>query len=131
MFIFFNDTATTETYTYLHTLPRHDALPISAQRHRHRRALARAQRPGRDAGGAARVAQPVDEDLSRPLRLRHRCHVALRRMFGHGVRECIAEGAHRVRSEEHTSELQSLMRISYAVFCLKKQSHHVTYVQKS
>src|SRR3546814_5777381 len=28
--------------------------------------------------------------------------------------------SHRVRSEEHTSELQSLMRISYAVFCLKK-----------
>src|SRR3546814_2237586 len=28
--------------------------------------------------------------------------------------------ASRVRSEEHTSELQSLMRISYAVFCLKK-----------
>src|SRR3546814_943489 len=27
------------------------------------------------------------------------------------------------RSEEHTSELQSLMRISYAVFCLKKQQH--------
>src|SRR3546814_2276778 len=27
------------------------------------------------------------------------------------------------RSEEHTSELQSLMRISYAVFCLKKQHH--------
>src|SRR3546814_5947382 len=27
---------------------------------------------------------------------------------------------HRLRSEEHTSELQSLMRISYAVFCLKK-----------
>src|SRR3546814_6920746 len=30
-------------------------------------------------------------------------------------------GAHR--SEEHTSELQSLMRISYAVFCLKKKKH--------
>src|SRR3546814_3228969 len=29
---------------------------------------------------------------------------------------------HRVRSEEHTSELQSLMRISYAVFCLKKKN---------
>src|SRR3546814_10874474 len=28
-----------------------------------------------------------------------------------------------LRSEEHTSELQSLMRISYAVFCLKKQKH--------
>src|SRR3546814_973475 len=33
-----------------------------------------------------------------------------------------------VRSEEHTSELQSLMRISYAVFCLKKKkkTHHIT-----
>src|SRR3546814_6208651 len=30
-------------------------------------------------------------------------------------------GSHPVRSEEHTSELQSLMRISYAVFCLKKK----------
>src|SRR3546814_6983465 len=29
---------------------------------------------------------------------------------------------HRRRSEEHTSELQSLMRISYAVFCLKKKT---------
>src|SRR3546814_5012096 len=28
-----------------------------------------------------------------------------------------------IRSEEHTSELQSLMRISYAVFCLKKTKH--------
>src|SRR3546814_2053382 len=28
------------------------------------------------------------------------------------------------RSEEHTSELQSLMRISYAVFCLKKKKYH-------
>src|SRR3546814_5197935 len=30
------------------------------------------------------------------------------------------------RSEEHTSELQSLMRISYAVFCLKKKTQHHT-----
>src|SRR3546814_5588590 len=29
------------------------------------------------------------------------------------------------RSEEHTSELQSLMRISYAVFCLKKKNKHI------
>src|SRR3546814_3381175 len=29
----------------------------------------------------------------------------------------------RIRSEEHTSELQSLMRISYAVFCLKKKKN--------
>src|SRR3546814_3743251 len=32
----------------------------------------------------------------------------------------------RSRSEEHTSELQSLMRISYAVFCLKKKRPHIT-----
>src|SRR3546814_10206197 len=31
------------------------------------------------------------------------------------------------RSEEHTSELQSLMRISYAVFCLKKKKQHTNY----
>src|SRR3546814_7181824 len=36
------------------------------------------------------------------------------------------EAHHRAdRSEEHTSELQSLMRISYAVFCLKKKKHHI------
>src|SRR3546814_3826310 len=35
---------------------------------------------------------------------------------------------HNVRSEEHTSELQSLMRISYAVFCLKKKQY-TTYTQ--
>src|SRR3546814_4329163 len=34
------------------------------------------------------------------------------------------------RSEEHTSELQSLMRISYAVFCLKKQQKQLTYDNK-
>src|SRR3546814_4659502 len=41
----------------------------------------------------------------------------------------IALGVGRVwpsgRSEEHTSELQSLMRISYAVFCLKKKNKHI------
>src|SRR3546814_9777390 len=33
----------------------------------------------------------------------------------------------RIRSEEHTSELQSLMRISYAVFCLKKKKKNTRY----
>src|SRR3546814_1587568 len=41
----------------------------------------------------------------------------LHRKFGH------LAGAASARSEEHTSELQSLMRISYAVFCLKKKKH--------
>src|SRR3546814_7279265 len=36
---------------------------------------------------------------------------------------------HRTRSEEHTSELQSLMRISYAVFCLKKKNTQPTTTQ--
>src|SRR3546814_10594339 len=40
--------------------------------------------------------------------------IARRRIIGHGYR-----GFSVPRSEEHTSELQSLMRISYAVFCLK------------
>src|SRR3546814_9227420 len=53
--------------------------------------------------------------------------------FGHLHRRIIAQSLRRcltrapdvspvVRSEEHTSELQSLMRISYAVFCLKKKN---------
>src|SRR3546814_10487057 len=39
----------------------------------------------------------------------------------------------RMRSEEHTSELQSLMRISYAVFCLKKkkQPNSIVYVDSN
>src|SRR3546814_6548697 len=42
---------------------------------------------------------------------------AIKAMFG-------ARGVARHRSEGHTSELQSLMRISYAVFCLKKKTTH-------
>src|SRR3546814_7694300 len=34
------------------------------------------------------------------------------------------------RSEEHTSELQSIMRISYAGFCLKKNKHTTQYINK-
>src|SRR3546814_6739226 len=37
------------------------------------------------------------------------------------TRSAYSQISSRVRSEEHTSELQSLMRTSYAVFCLKKQ----------
>src|SRR3546814_7908908 len=54
-------------------------------------------------------------------------------MTGQNVTECtggavavteqsLADRYHTHRSEEHTSELQSLMRISYAVFCLKKKN---------
>src|SRR3546814_10523108 len=39
--------------------------------------------------------------------------------------DCL-KARHPVRSEEHTSELQSLMRISYAVFCLNKKNKNTT-----
>src|SRR3546814_954233 len=52
-------------------------------------------------------------------------------IFGNGGQVCVANSrvyAHEdifdaLRSEEHTSELQSLMRISYAVFCLQKKKN--------
>src|SRR3546814_3609899 len=45
--------------------------------------------------------------------------------IAHALRPCLS-----ARSEEHTSELQSLMRISYAVFCLKKKQNLIkdTYI---
>src|SRR3546814_5922039 len=59
-----------------------------------------------------------------PPHLSRRC-----RSYGHFMRSIIWAGMLRQsdRSEEHTSELQSLMRISYAVFCLKKKK---TYKNK-
>src|SRR3546814_5760785 len=53
-----------------------------------------------------------------------------------GAADCHRAGARRiarqsVRSEEHTSELQSLMRISYAVFCLKKKKQNTRYTTYS
>src|SRR3546814_4959498 len=60
-----------------------------------------------------------------PLRLadadvRHR-HASLGELDLFGM-ECLARQVKVDRSEEHTSELQSLMRNSYAVFCLKKKN---------
>src|SRR3546814_9522452 len=50
-----------------------------------------------------------------------------RRQIYEGKAKILYEG----RSEEHTSELQSLMRISYAVFCLKKKTKYTqSYKQK-
>src|SRR3546814_3611561 len=63
--------------------------------------------PGERRGGGARRA--IIDHIGPEPRL---CGAAL---AGH-------EHRHRRRSEEHTSELQSLMRISYAVFCLQKKN---------
>src|SRR3546814_5855171 len=48
----------------------------------------------------------------------------LQRLFDLALGPALGQG--QDRSEEHTSELQSLMRISYAVFCLKKQRPNIT-----
>src|SRR3546814_6325572 len=45
-----------------------------------------------------------------------------KRHVGNGAGHIRGGVERRIRSEEHTSELQSLMRISYAVFCLKKKT---------
>src|SRR3546814_6495855 len=58
---------------------------------------------GGGGGGGASLPQPASVSIAAPAR----AHAAFL----------------NVRSEEHTSELQSLMRISYAVFCLKKKNN--------
>src|SRR3546814_10320278 len=69
------------------------------------------------AGSPKNFALPINS-----RRMRRRCNS--RRAFAWAFRSMAARSASawplsRSRSEEHTSELQSLMRISYAVFCLK------------
>src|SRR3546814_4637711 len=51
---------------------------------------------------------------------------AIHALTGYSPKVPLARGIERFvdRSEEHTSELQSLMRISYAVFCLKKKNYN-------
>src|SRR3546814_6956167 len=74
----------------------------------------------------ATAATAIESEAIRPLRIAKRLASSRCRA------SCDAEGRRRTipsrrasrprRSEEHTSELQSLMRISYAVFCLKKKN---------
>src|SRR3546814_19898410 len=62
-------------------------------------------------------------DQGRGLNVRHLPVLGQEVDHGRGLRDIVEDRlAHR--SEEHTSELQSLMRISYAVFCLKKKKKH-------
>src|SRR3546814_15459162 len=98
----FNDTAPTEIYTYLHTLSLHDALPILHPDQRdfdHRRPDLPRNQPVQRRYPPRDQRRPVGEP----------------RRFGR------TDQGDEERSEEHTSELQSLMRISYAVFCLKQK----------
>src|SRR3546814_2469091 len=121
--VFFNDTATNLISPYLHTLTLHDALPICShggnQPHADLAvALSRRgaeRRPQGDCRPLPRSSRRRDEDLAR-----------------HAWRDAL--DGRPFRSEEHTSELQSLMRISYAVFCLKKKktrNRHTGTVENS
>src|SRR3546814_4982503 len=51
-------------------------------------------------------------------------------IFGRGGSGGVINRVTKQRSEEYTSELQSLMRISYAVFCLKKKNRQYQSIQK-
>src|SRR3546814_1734793 len=65
--------------------------------------------------------------------IRTRVGIILVPLCARAHRENLAE-RHAVigtRSEEHTSELQSLMRISYAVFCLKKKTNQPQHINKN
>src|SRR3546814_2128935 len=71
-------------------------------------------------GDGGRAGDAADMDVEAGLGgLRLAGDVAFRIDLGGGRRDMHREVV--ARSEEHTSELQSLMRISYAVFCLKKK----------
>src|SRR3546814_7769991 len=115
-FLFFNDPATTQIYTYLHTLSLHDALPIY-DIDALKQVFADA-----DAKGwfiEAMFLEPVmgegDPGRSVPVDFYNAARALTK-----------AHGSLLLRSEEHTSELPSLMRISYAVFCLKKKPRSKT-----
>src|SRR3546814_1403205 len=104
---FFNYPATTEIYSYVHTLSLHDSLPIYAAR----RTVSNE--------GKAKTAEAAPPRSTPPAPVADPCAG----LSGARAVQCRADtrALDRRRSEEHTSELQSLMRISYAVFCLKKK----------
>src|SRR3546814_1596978 len=87
------------------------AHPVGGHRRRHQRRRRNGRRLVSHAGDEmARIAHQVE--LGRNLQ------IGRKRLFGDPA---VGVEGRKARSEEHTSELQSLMRISYAVFCLKKK----------
>src|SRR3546814_10666148 len=74
------------------------------------------------------VADPLDIEHRTFLAFRANAALSQARQKGLGLVRFgkVRRGGFGKRSEEHTSELQSLMRISYAVFCLKKKKNYKT-----
>src|SRR3546814_9426364 len=92
--------------------PQAPSARISGPRGSHR-----TRRASLGSGEELTVLVPLVEGLGREVRQRHQ---RARRVHARVLRIERGAGHEDVRSEEHTSELQSLMRIAYAVFCLKK-----------
>src|SRR3546814_3926257 len=119
--IVFKDTATTEIYAYGHTLPLHAARPSSSTA----RIITAGSRPFRRANTTASQTPSS---------------VTPTRIWLHSFATCplppgpqwvivfprVASTGRTRRSEEHTSELQSLMRISYDALCSTKKTQHYT-----
>src|SRR3546814_10881328 len=91
------------------------------------------ERSGELSGGAGRPAKPLRGRAGagrKPPRTARQPRLALcgagRRPQSLNRAACSAR-SRAFRSEEHTSEIQSLMRISYAVFCLKKKQPIIAY----
>src|SRR3546814_7028018 len=80
-------------------------------------------RPDRRRGGRR---CPGEASTPLVLRIRHRRPGAIGMLVIDAARGRAVRINGSSRSEEHTSELQSLMRISYAVFCLKKKKRQTT-----
>src|SRR3546814_8097675 len=91
-------------------------------RHRARLSAARRARKGRAPRCGHRRLRSLGSRIMSRLRLLGGAALAVALGVGawQGIEAMRSPGA---RSEEHTSELQSLMRISYAVFCLKKKNN--------
>src|SRR3546814_2198105 len=114
-------TVDTEDSMYVHNLSLLDLLPLahavgrrqspklSCHRHRH----------GSDAARPRPAAVRARASSGRPMPWRRAPHSEPPR--GQSAASPRSDSLYAGRSEEHTSELQSLMRISYAVFCLKKK----------
>src|SRR3546814_12423523 len=112
---FFNDTTTTAIDPYLTTLSLHAALPIVLLGYTGLPSFGHGAFLGIGAYAFGLAQFEVWPNL-------WFCLVAAIIVTG-------LFGAVTARSEEHTSELQSLMRISYAVFCLKKKKQKMTQLQ--
>src|SRR3546814_3141618 len=86
---------------------------------------ARSDTPGQDAAEEIVAVEQRDQELERSVLIRLGRRHMVDDGFEHRLQVARARVRikSRIRSEEHTSELQSLMRISYAVFCLKKKNN--------